>query len=608
MNLNGMRSQTLLVLGLFVLGGIKGLAAGPEPAGWYSGDMHVHRSCGGAPVSVSSIYKTMVSQNLAVISVLADMGNGEVQNATTDLPLVNGQNASVSTSGRIVHWDAEWHWDATFVDYPHQALGGHLVALGLTEAHQIWAEYTYPIFQWAHQQNAIAGFAHLQYLNNGIPQDLNCCIPVDYPVEVALGSCDFISEDVNGGDSAMQAYYRLLNCGFRPGFAGGSDYPCGASIGSVVTYVQTQGALTYRAWITGIANGRTVVSRNGHNEFLELKVNNSATPGDEIKLTGTGGVNVSATWTASQSLAGMIEIVSNGVVVASAPAVVGINAPVTVTARVDFPKSGWLAARRMGNSGHEVQTSAVFVTVNAAPIRASVDDATFYVAWMNSLLEKTSPGGAWNSYFPTSLAAAQARYTAARNIFQQIASEASAQQPLTITVTALPNGVLNVDYRSALTCIGGASPYTWTIICGVLPAGLALDAATGAITGTPTVTGLSSFTAQVSDASNPVKIANRQLAITVTSVPTAVSIWPSSAVPGVVDGGPDSSVELGVKFRSDLGGSITGLRFYKANTNTGTHVGNLWTGTGTRLASATFTGESAAGWQQVNFEIGRAHV
>ena len=35
--------------------------------------------------------------------------------------------------------------------------------------------------------------------------------------------------------------------------------------------------------------------------------------------------------------------------------------------------------------------------------------------------------------------------------------------------------------------------------------------------------------------------------------------------------------------------------------NTGTHVGNLWTSTGTLLATATFTDETASGWQQVNF-------
>ena len=50
-----------------------------------------------------------------------------------------------------------------------------------------------------------------------------------------------------------------------------------------------------------------------------------------------------------------------------------------------------------------------------------------------------------------------------------------------------------------------------------------------------------------------------------------------------------------------MAGTITGIRFYKATTNTGTHVGSLWTSTGTLLASATFTSETASGWQQVNF-------
>jgi len=79
------------------------------------------------------------------------------------------------------------------------------------------------------------------------------------------------------------------------------------------------------------------------------------------------------------------------------------------------------------------------------------------------------------------------------------------------------------------------------------------------------------------------------------------TIWPATATPGTPDGGPDSAVELGVKFRADSNGTIAGIRFYKASTNTGTHVGNLWSGTGQLLASATFSGETASGWQQGNF-------
>ena len=55
---------------------------------------------------------------------------------------------------------------------------------------------------------------------------------------------------------------------------------------------------------------------------------------------------------------------------------------------------------------------------------------------------------------------------------------------------------------------------------------------------------------------------------------------------------------LQVAFRA---GAITGLRFYKGAGNTGTHTGSLWTTTGQRLATATFTNETASGWQQIDF-------
>ena len=82
---------------------------------------------------------------------------------------------------------------------------------------------------------------------------------------------------------------------------------------------------------------------------------------------------------------------------------------------------------------------------------------------------------------------------------------------------------------------------------------------------------------------------------------TQLTIWPSTTVPATPDVGPDSPVELGVSFKADTNGSIAGIRFYKSAGNTGTHVGNLWTSGGALLASATFTGETASGWQQVNF-------
>jgi hypothetical protein len=422
---------------------------------------------------------------------------------------VNGLDAPESQSGRILHWDAEWHWDATYFQYPHQALGGHLVCLGLTEAHQIWDESSSAIITWAHQQGAIAGFAHFQYLDDGFPQNLTCCTPIEYPVEVALGSADFISEDVTGDDSAMHAYYRLLNCGFRPGFAAGSDYPCGSTVGPMLTFAQG-GTMTYRNWINAIAAGRTVVSRNGRHEFLDLRVNGTATPGDEISLSGAGTVQVKARWTANQTLSGRtMDLVQNGVVVASKDVNVNATTADSLVASIAFPTSGWLCARVWGPNGHEVHTAAVFVTVNGAPVRASKQDALFYVHWIDQLIERTSPGGVWNGYFPTQLAAVQARYQAARAVYQGIA-----------------------------------------------------------------------------DSFGP------------DSLQSIFSLGDTPATENAYDGQP---IEVGVKFRASQDGYITGMRYFKGNAADGTHVGHLWSRTGTLLAQTTLIDERDVGWQEASF-------
>ena len=62
------------------------------------------------------------------------------------------------------------------------------------------------------------------------------------------------------------------------------------------------------------------------------------------------------------------------------------------------------------------------------------------------------------------------------------------------------------------------------------------------------------------------------------------SIWGSSTAGAPADSGDASSIEVGVKFTSDVFGIVTGVRFYKAAANTGTHIGSLWTATGQLLA------------------------
>jgi len=73
--------------------------------------------------------------------------------------------------------------------------------------------------------------------------------------------------------------------------------------------------------------------------------------------------------------------------------------------------------------------------------------------------------------------------------------------PLAIVTTSVPNATVAQAYATQLNATGGTSPYTWSSSPGSLPAGLTLSAA-GAISGTPTTAGASTFTATVRDANS----------------------------------------------------------------------------------------------------------
>ena len=119
-------------------------------------------------------------------------------------------------------------------------------------------------------------------------------------------------------------------------------------------------------------------------------------------------------------------------------------------------------------------------------------------------------------------------------------------------------------------------------------------------TWTPTVSGTVTLRARAIDDTVNVGTA-ASVTVNVGGKTCPCSIWPATAVPANPNEPDASATELGVKFRTDVAGSITGIRFYKSSQNTGTHVGRLWSATGTLLRSATFAGETASGWQRVTF-------
>lgn len=82
---------------------------------------------------------------------------------------------------------------------------------------------------------------------------------------------------------------------------------------------------------------------------------------------------------------------------------------------------------------------------------------------------------------------------------------------------------------------------------------------------------------------------------------TTESLWSNSTVPKVITWSDSSNIELGLKFKSDVAGYVTGIRFYKGPQNTGTHTGSLWDSSGKLLGGVSFANETKSGWQTANF-------
>ena len=186
--------------------------------------------------------------------------------------------------------------------------------------------------------------------------------------------------------------------------------------------------------------------------------------------------------------------------------------------------------------------------------------------------------------------------------------------PITPTAPAAPTNVTATAGDRAATVAwtapsnGGSTITSYTVTPYVGTAAQAPTTVTGSPPATTaTVAGLTNgtaytFTVSATNAVGTGPASAPSNAVTPTGTGcTACTIWAATATPATASVAEAKSVELGVKFRSDVNGFITGIRFYKGTANTGTHVGNLWTLSGTRLASATFSNETASGWQQVNF-------
>ena len=209
-------------------------------------------------------------------------------------------------------------------------------------------------------------------------------------------------------------------------------------------------------------------------------------------------------------------------------------------------------------------------------------------------------GNALAADYIWSFTTAVADLTAPVSVISSPSSGATVTQgiPYTITGTATDAGTIT---QVQVSVNGGT---TWQVATGTT---------SWSFSWTPSTTGTVTIKSRATDQAGNVEVAGTAPAgnainVTVVSgsggggsdvrILTAAQISQASSSQPGNDG---SAIELGVKFRASSNGFIKGIRYYKSASNTGTHIGQLWTSTGTLLGQATFTGETSSGWQQVNF-------
>jgi hypothetical protein len=297
----------------------------------------------------------------------------------------------------------------------------------------------------------------------------------------------------------------------------------------------------------------------------------------------------------------------------------------TLLASVTFTNetaTGWQQANLTTPVAITANTTYV-VSYHAPMGRYAFDQSYFTEAFVNAPLRALADGeaggnGVYNyiSGFPTQTFSASNYWVDV--VFHTVIPPDTT--PPTVGQVSFPNGTTGVNPEANVTATFDEAMDLDTINTTtvqlrnpsgtLVAASVTYDVATRTVTVNPTATlaSLTTYTVTIKSGASGVKdVAGNTLSADVTwsfttgtPIVCPCSIWSNATTPAIAAEADSTAIEVGVKFRSDVDGSITGIRFYKGEGNAGTHVGHLWTSNGLLLASVTFTNETASGWQQAS--------
>jgi TolB protein len=372
--------------------------------GWRGGDLHVHMNYGGA---YRADPKTLLFQADAEgLNVVENLIVNKEQRIP-DIRYFSAAPDPVSRPDLLILHAQEFH----------TSYWGHTALLGLRDHFLLpgYASYAntavaspWPtnaeVFDLAHAQGAVTGYVH-PFDTKPDPFDTKEPLSYEMPVDVALGKMDYL-EVMGFSDHLItsEIWYRMLNCGFKVPAGAGTDAMTNYAslrgpLGLVRAYVQTGNRFDHDAYLAGLRDGRTFVTNA---PLLEFSVAGEGPGGTVRRAAGTHALEARVSVTSPVPL-DHVEIVRDGKVVATLP-VRGNRTTAAGTVPITFDRSGWVVLRAWADSPKWPildlypfgSTSPVYVQVGETPIR-SAEDASYFVRWVDRLIESVSARTDWNS-------------------------------------------------------------------------------------------------------------------------------------------------------------------------------------------------------------------
>lgn len=372
----------------------------PEFGKFLSADLHVHMNYGG---HYRSTPETLLAQQEAedldvVYNLLVNK-----EERIPDIGYFKPGGHADSASGKRLLFHAQEY---------HTSFWGHLGLLNL-EDHYLLPDYTayrhtalaspWPnngaISDLARAQGALVGYVHIADMPIDPPKEK--LLSYELPATVAHGKVDYL-EVMGFSDHHITAgiWYRLLNLGFRLPAGAGTDAMANYAslrgpIGLVRVFLDTKGERTPKALGDALKSGRTFVS-NG--PLLGLDVDGQR-PGGTLGGSGKRPVRVSMR---APFAVDHLELVQNGRVIKSFR-LTGERSRFDWSGDLTFDGGGWIVLRAFNDQPDPwvldlypyATTSPIYIDSPAAP--PAPEDAAYFVAWMDRVVEATLARGGWNS-------------------------------------------------------------------------------------------------------------------------------------------------------------------------------------------------------------------